>query len=185
MPKEDMPGPRTTPREEAAHWLDVAREAEAPRLLVELLEDLVESPPRASGPPTPVHGDPKVANCLWRDGRLAALLDWEMAHVGEPLTDLGYLTSFFDMGEGLFAGRAFALPGWWDRARAVAEWESLTARTAVDLRRYEILGLAKIAAIICLGVHLFRTGRASDPRFGRWERIVPAFLEGMRRRAEG
>lgn len=45
------------------------------------------------GPPADmvvVHGDYKVGNFIWRDGRIAALLDWEGSTVGDPLQDLGY-----------------------------------------------------------------------------------------------
>jgi aminoglycoside phosphotransferase (APT) family kinase protein len=45
------------------------------------------------GPPEDmviVHGDYKVGNFIWRDGRIVALLDWEGATVGDPLQDLGY-----------------------------------------------------------------------------------------------
>src|SRR5439155_18577613 len=118
MPVELMPGPRMTPAEQASHWRDVARSAEAPRPLLELLDDLTLNPPPCSGAPTPVHGDPKHGNCFWqRDGRLVALFDWEMAHVGEPLTDLGYLASFYDQGMGGLATAGLDLPGWWDRSR--------------------------------------------------------------------
>lgn len=37
-----------------------------------------------------VHGDYKVGNFIWRDGQIRALLDWEMAAIGDPLMDLGY-----------------------------------------------------------------------------------------------
>lgn len=37
-----------------------------------------------------VHGDFKVGNFIWREGRIVALLDWEGAMVGDPLQDLGY-----------------------------------------------------------------------------------------------
>jgi aminoglycoside phosphotransferase (APT) family kinase protein len=36
-----------------------------------------------------LHGDYWPGNILWRDGRLAAVLDWEDAAVGDPLADLG------------------------------------------------------------------------------------------------
>jgi aminoglycoside phosphotransferase (APT) family kinase protein len=39
-----------------------------------------------------LHGDPGVGNLLWADGRITALLDWEMAHAGDPYDDLGFLT---------------------------------------------------------------------------------------------
>jgi aminoglycoside phosphotransferase (APT) family kinase protein len=39
-------------------------------------------------PPVLLHGDPWPGNVVWRDGRLAAMIDWEEAHVGDPLEDL-------------------------------------------------------------------------------------------------
>src|SRR5882724_10313961 len=134
MPAAAMPAAATTVRVEALHWRDVAGEAEAPKALLELLDDLVARPPRASGPPTPVHGDPKHGNCLWQGERLLALLDWEMAHIGEPLTDLGYLVQFYDQGEAALASAGFELDGWWPRSRTVATWEEKTGREALDLR---------------------------------------------------
>ncbi len=177
LPVERMPGPQTAVREEATHWRNVALEAEAAKLLIDLLDDLIANPPPASGPPTPVHGDPKHGNCLWtKDGTLLALVDWEMAHVGEPLTDLGYLCGFYDQGEAALASAGFELPGWWPRSRTVEVWERATGRTARELRRYEALGLAKIAAIIALGYHLFTSGRASDARFQAWGAVLPKFV---------
>ena len=37
-----------------------------------------------------VHTDVGMHNLLVRDGRIAALLDWEFARVGDPADDLGY-----------------------------------------------------------------------------------------------
>jgi aminoglycoside phosphotransferase (APT) family kinase protein len=183
MPAELMPAALMTVREEAQHWRDVAGAAEAPQLLLDLLDDLIAQPPPSSGPPTPVHGDPKHGNCLWDRGRLMGLLDWEMAHVGEPLTDLGYLTSFYDQGDVPLANAGFELEGWWSRARVVEEWEKATGRVARDLRRYEVLGMCKIAAIIQLGYHLFRSGRATDKRFEIWGAVVPPFVAAAAKRS--
>jgi aminoglycoside phosphotransferase (APT) family kinase protein len=177
MPAERMPARTMTVVEEARHWRAVAEEAQAPQLLFDVLDDLIGRPPAGSGPPTPVHGDPKHGNCLWSAGRLVALLDWEMAHVGEPLTDLGYLASFYAQSKGAaLANAGFALEGWWSRTRAIEEWERATGRAARDLPRYEALGMCKIAAIIALGYHLFRSGRATDRRFEGWGAVIPKFL---------
>ena len=183
IPAEKLPAETTTPREEAEHWRDVARGADGPKPLLDLLDDLALRPPKTSGAPTPVHGDPKHGNCLWARERLVALLDWEMAHVGEPLTDLGYLCSFYDQGEASLANAGFELEGWWPRVRAIAEWEQATGRTAVDIRRYEVLGMCKIAAIIQLGHHLFTSGRASDKRFEAWGAVIPKFVDLAVRRS--
>ena len=131
------------------------------------------STPGPSGPATPLHGDAKMGNCVWDDGRLTALLDWEMAGEGEPLCDMGYLLSTLPSGG----------PGWWTRERVLARWEERTGRRAQGMARYEALGRAKIVAV---GAHLARTGRASDPRFASWEPVVgPLTAVAVERLKEG
>ena len=56
------------------------------------------------------------------------------------------------------------------------------ARAPFALHRYEVLGMCKIAAIIALGYHLFRSGRATDKRFELWGAVVPPYLEEAARR---
>jgi aminoglycoside phosphotransferase (APT) family kinase protein len=151
--------------------------------LVDILEDLAKRPPRTSGAPTPVHGDPKHGNCLWDEGRLTALLDWEMAQISEPLLDLGYVLMFHDQGEASLADAGFDLPGWWSPERMVAEWEEGTGRTAVDVARYAVLGQAKVAAIISVGAFLFNSGRIADPRFQAFAGVLPAYVALLEKRA--
>jgi len=38
-----------------------------------------------------VHGDAGPANFLFQDGRVTALIDWELSHVGDPMEDIGGL----------------------------------------------------------------------------------------------
>lgn len=51
---------------------------------------------RAHFPPPPaapalVHGDFRVGNFIFGPGGLLAVLDWELAHIGDPMEDLGWL----------------------------------------------------------------------------------------------
>ena len=47
-------------------------------------------PAAANDPPCVVHGDLRLGNLLvGRDG-LRAVLDWELAHLGDPMEDLGW-----------------------------------------------------------------------------------------------
>jgi aminoglycoside phosphotransferase (APT) family kinase protein len=170
--------------EEARYWRDVAMAAEASPRLIEVLQDLVRRPPKTSGPSTPVHGDPKHGNCLWNQGRLVGLLDWEMAQVSEPLIDLGYILMFHDQGEAGLANAGFELPGWWSPARMIAAWEAATGRTAVDVARYAVLGQAKVTAIIEVGYQLFKSGRTSDRRFESWGLVLPGFTRLLSERAD-
>ena len=186
LPVSAMPARARSVIEEGQHWLDVARGADAPAALIAVLEDLVAHPPRPSGPPCPIHGDPKHGNTLWnRQGQLMALLDWEMAGVSDPLLDLGYVLQFYDQGEAALGAAGYELPGWWSRSRTIAEWQRMTGRPVVDLHRYEALAVAKVAAIIALGVHLYASGRAPDPRFAAWASVVPQYVALAQRCAAG
>lgn len=183
MPARHMPPGGRTVQQEAQHWLDVAKGAESSRELIDVLEDLARRPPRTSGEPTPVHGDPKHGNCLWHEGRLTAILDWEMSQVAEPLLDLGYVLMFHDQGEASLANAGFELPGWWKAERMIDEWQRGTGRTAVDAARYAVLGQAKVAAIISVGAHLFNTGRTLDARFKAFGAVLPPFTRLLVQRA--
>ncbi len=78
-------------------------------------------------PPSPpkqialVHGDYRTGNFLFGpDGHVHAVLDWEMAHLGDPLEDLAYsLTRQYASADGLLAGN-FAKQeqaiDWWEQA---------------------------------------------------------------------
>lgn len=61
---------------------DAAREASLRAALA------AHGPLPASGSPVLLHGDFWPGNLLWHDGRLAAVLDWEDAGLGDPLVDL-------------------------------------------------------------------------------------------------
>jgi aminoglycoside phosphotransferase (APT) family kinase protein len=50
--------------------------------------DLARPRPR---PQTTVHGDFRLGNMLIDEQEIAAVLDWELVHLGDPLEDLGYL----------------------------------------------------------------------------------------------
>lgn len=53
---------------------------------------LRENPP-ARHEPVVVHGDFRHGNIIVHEGHLAALLDWELAHIGDPLEDLGWVST--------------------------------------------------------------------------------------------
>lgn len=184
VPFDGLPLPARAPVEEVAHWRDVARGADAPRELVDLLDALHSSPPRASGAQVLVHGDAKYANCQWQHGRLVGLFDWEMTHVGDPLFDLGYLISFFSKRSARVAMFGFRQEGWWPRSRIVDTWEQRTGRRAVDLHLHEAVAMCKIAAILALGIALHRRGGSHDDRFAYWSTALGPYVETIRKRLD-
>lgn len=45
----------------------------------------------APGPLRVVHGDLRIGNVMAHEGHLSGVLDWELAHLGDPLEDLGWI----------------------------------------------------------------------------------------------
>jgi aminoglycoside phosphotransferase (APT) family kinase protein len=64
---------------------------DAPRLR-ELMRSTLPSNPRIGC----VHGDLNWSNCLYENGRLNAIIDWELAQIGAVLLDLGWICLFSD-----------------------------------------------------------------------------------------
>jgi aminoglycoside phosphotransferase (APT) family kinase protein len=61
--------------------------------LIDLALDwLTQNLPKPAGRPVLVHGDAGPGNFLFDKGRLTALLDWELAHLGDPMEDLAWFS---------------------------------------------------------------------------------------------
>lgn len=100
-----------------------------------------------------VHGDFKPGNILVRDGEVAALLDWETAHVGSPLEDLGWVTNPVRRREHQIAGH-------WEANDMVREFEkhSDIEVDPAQLRWWNVFSCYKLAVIVLSGVHGYLTG---------------------------
>ena len=162
----DVLGPVRTPVDECLRWRGFAEAAGQTRL-VSAIDRLIALPHNRSGPPAPINGDAKPGNLLWQDGKLQAMLDWELAINGEPLAELGYMLYFFESDRHP-AALGCDLPGMWRRDRVIAEWESITGRSAKGIEWYEAAAGAKIAAIMAYGYYLTQSGQSSDPRMAAW-----------------
>jgi aminoglycoside phosphotransferase (APT) family kinase protein len=149
--------------------------------VIALLDEILDRTLVSSGPPTPVHGDPKIGNTMWQDGRLTALLDWELAFNGEPLCDLAYILNWFpadpqlnDMG--LPSYDYFALPGMYSRAEVIAAWERGTGRDAHGIEAYEAAESAKTGAIVLRGIAAHEAGILRDERLAFWPQALEIYL---------
>ena len=142
--------------------------------------------PQDAGDPALVHGDFKLDNVILDPGsaRIAAVVDWEMATVGDPLADLGYLLSFWvEPGESVpFLGDAAvtAQPGWPTRQDLADHYAELTGRRMTDLRFYVTLAVWKLAILLEASYHRHLAGTTDDPFFAMLEVGVPALLERAR-----
>jgi aminoglycoside phosphotransferase (APT) family kinase protein len=105
---------------------------------------------------TLVHGDFHLRNVITshRTGEVIAVLDWELATLGDPLADMGSLLGYWPRsGEADIGGDfvATALDGFPDRDELARVYLQQTGRDAATLRYWHALGLWK-TAIICEGV---------------------------------
>ncbi len=88
-----VPGlPYSGPDEQLALVRRMLDQGPAPRPALELgLRWCRERRPEPSGEPRLVHGDFRNGNLIVGDDGLRAVLDWEYAHLGEPLEDIGFI----------------------------------------------------------------------------------------------
>jgi aminoglycoside phosphotransferase (APT) family kinase protein len=85
---------RDVVRAEIDTWEALYRHGEyRPEPLIEFgLDWLRRNVPDVDGPVVVVQGDTGPGNFLYRDGHVTAVLDWELAHLGDPHDDLGWLS---------------------------------------------------------------------------------------------
>lgn len=121
---------------------------------------------RRNPPPPPptlgvVHGDYRTGNFLYdTEGTIHAVLDWEMAHLGDPLEDLGWsLNRVFHWGRDERTG------GLVPREKAIEIWERSAGRQAdaAALRWWEVFSAIKGQAIWLAAGHEFVKGTNRDP----------------------
>jgi aminoglycoside phosphotransferase (APT) family kinase protein len=149
----------------------------------ELVRRLGRALPKSPAP-TIVHGDYRLGNMALdpRDpGRIVAIFDWEMATLGDPLSDLGYTLIYWtEPGEGAGPGATAGMlpitarPGFLRRADLVREYAKRSGRDVDAIDFYQVLALYKLA-VISEGIYKrFRLGQTLGKGF-----------EGMARGSQG
>jgi aminoglycoside phosphotransferase (APT) family kinase protein len=114
-----------------------------------------------------------------RPGRVNAVLDWEMATIGDPLLDLGTTLGYWveagDPPE--FQAARFGLttlPGNLTRAELVARYAAQSGRDVSNVVYYYVYGLFKIAVIVQQIYARYRRGFTQDARFAGLIAVVQA-----------
>jgi aminoglycoside phosphotransferase (APT) family kinase protein len=114
------------------------------------------------GPAAIVHGDYRLDNCLVApDGSIAAVLDWELCTLGDPLADMGLLLVYWSEpadGYAALGDSATLLDGFPTRAELSARYAERSGRDLSDVDYYVAFGYWKLACIL-EGVHArYRAG---------------------------
>ncbi len=147
------PGGAAGAREELSRWADryrATRLAAVP-LLGALLAWLEVNAPRDDAPAVLLWGDPGPHNVLVAEGRLTAMLDWELTHLGHPLDDLG--------------AAVWASAGTLDPGLVVEAYEGESG-APVDreaLAWFECLACVSRSIMLLSGIRAYVEGRTSRP----------------------
>lgn len=131
-----------------------------------------------------VHGDFHLDNTLFRPAApsLAAIIDWELSTVGDPLTDLALMLAFWGPREVDPPGFAFVqqvtrgVPGLVSRDALADRWSRATGMDADRLDYYLVFALWRLAAIVEGAFVLYRRGLVADTYSRNLEHDVPALL---------
>jgi aminoglycoside phosphotransferase (APT) family kinase protein len=99
-------------------------------------------------------GDSRIGNQLFdADNNVVAVLDWEMAALGDPQQDLAWFVMLDDV---LTDGSGHPrIPGFPSRAETIARWEAATGRRADAFDYYEIFATFRFTVVMTRLGHLF------------------------------
>jgi aminoglycoside phosphotransferase (APT) family kinase protein len=153
---------------------------------------LAENMPSASAASL-IHNDYKFDNLLLDPGDLThivAVLDWEMATLGDPLMDLGTTLAYWiqaDDAPSLQAARMgpTAAAGSLTRRELVDRYAEQTCHPALNPLFYYAFGLFKVAVIVQQIYARFVRGHTHDPRFASLDEHVRVLSEQADRALEG
>jgi aminoglycoside phosphotransferase (APT) family kinase protein len=160
-----------------AYWrsslLDVAPVAAVPRHLAALDWLAANLPADADEAPALCMADARLGNAVVEGDEVRALVDFEVAYLGNPAADIGY-SLFFDAMQRGYSGDP--LPGFSDPETTWARWEHVTGRRSGD-RPY---WTAFAAAVLCVTAARAMVQWGADPSsieaapgvLAAWERAV-------------
>jgi aminoglycoside phosphotransferase (APT) family kinase protein len=147
----------------------------------------------AEGAPAFIHNDFKHDNVVLdpeRLSRVLAVLDWEMATVGDPLMDLGSTLAYWVQEDDAPAWRAVGFagittrPGSLRRSEVLERYARATGRDVSGIAFYYAFGLFKVAVIAQQIYARYRQGHTTDPRFAHLDAAVAVCAQTSWRAAE-
>src|SRR5215469_15223426 len=134
------------------HYLEWAYEGTVPVAQM-ALQWLHEHRPEESREPVLLWGDSRIGNIIFSAGRVAAVLDWEMATLGQPEEDVAwFLLLDLHHSEGVGVPRLAGFP---DAVQTMARYEQIAGRKLAHMDYYEVLSAMKFAVVMARIGQLF------------------------------
>lgn len=147
-----------------------------------VMDWLTERRPVSAGAAV-VHQDYKLDNVTLdpRDpSRVTAVLDWEMATIGDPLADLGLTLTYWSQPEARRVAGMEDDAGWWSREQMVERYAERTGFDTAPLPWYEVFGLFKLAVIVQQIYARYERGQTRDERFAGMGQMAVHLAERAR-----
>ena len=127
-----------------------------------------------------IHNDYKYDNVVFKDNswkEITAVLDWEMATLGDPLMDLGTSLGYWTLASDHdFVKQGIPSPTIFEgnpmRSEIVASYAKKSGRDIHNMVFYYAFGLFKIAVIAQQIYYRYSKGLTSDPRFANLDKAA-------------
>ena len=155
-----------------AHW-DTFRFRPLPGL-AEAGEWLRENIP-AQWRPGLMHGDYSFLNVMFRHGdaaQLAAIVDWEMATIGDPVLDLAWLARQWPTRDEPARTRYVDYTGMPRQEDLADLYRELTGNPLTDYRYYQVLANFKLAIVLEGGYARYLKGEAANPKVAHYDEAI-------------
>ncbi|MHA2365026.1 MAG: phosphotransferase family protein [Candidatus Hodarchaeales archaeon] len=128
-----------------------------------------------------VHNDYKLDNVMLDSkdpSKIVAIFDWDMCTLGDPLSDLGALLTYWSEPKDPFFRKAIStMPtedlGFMTREELVKRYAKKSNRSVKDIDFYHILGLFRLTVIIAQIYIRYKRGQTQDQRFAALGSIIP------------
>jgi aminoglycoside phosphotransferase (APT) family kinase protein len=135
-----------------------------------------------------VHNDYKLDNVMLATddpGRVVAIFDWDMCTLGDPLSDLGALLTYWTEPDDPPYLQATAMmptgdAGFLRREELVARYAAKSGRSVDDIDFYHALGLFRLTVIVAQIYIRYARGQTQDARFAAMEFMIPALARRAR-----
>ena len=122
-----------------------------------------------------IHGDYQFANVMFAHGapaRLAAMVDWEMSTVGDPLLDLAWvMNGWSDPGEDRTKGYVDCT-GMPSSDEMLDHYATVSGRNVDEIDYYMILARFKLAIVLEAGYARVVSGEADNPSMAAYGQVV-------------
>jgi aminoglycoside phosphotransferase (APT) family kinase protein len=153
----------------------------APRPELDQLVERLNAAMPAQGPPAIVHGDYRLTNVIYRTDvtGLAAVVDWEMATLGDPLADVGLLAVYHRLAAVSDGVMPAMSPdnGFLSADQMAARYAEKAGRDLSQLDWYIAFGYYKLA-VISEGIHYrYLQGKTVGEGFSQMGDRVPRLLD--------